>query len=63
MTPLEAVEVVDMKPAEAGKLFRNSAELTQTRLEVEKEIILIVQELGYLALAITLAGSYVAATP
>jgi hypothetical protein len=30
---------------------------------VEKEIMLIVEELGYLALAVTLAGSYVAATP
>ena len=63
MTSLEAVEVADMKPAEAVELFRNSTKLTQTRLDVEKEIMLIVQELGYLALAITLAGSYVAATP
>jgi HD superfamily phosphodiesterase len=63
MTLLEAVEVADMKLAEAGKLFHDIAELTQTGLEVEEEIMLIVQGLGYLALAITLAGSYVVATP
>jgi tetratricopeptide (TPR) repeat protein len=63
MTALEAVKVTDMKPAEAAELFRTSAKLGQTGLEMEKEIMLIVEELGYLALAITLAGSYVAATP
>jgi hypothetical protein len=63
MTALEVVKVADMKSAEAAELFRTSVKLGQTGLEVEKEIMLIVQELGYLALAITLAGSYVAATP
>ena len=63
MTALEAVKVADMKPEEAAELFRISAKLGQTGLEIEEEIMLIVQELGHLALAITLAGSYVAATP
>jgi len=63
MTALEAVEVADMEPAEAVELFRTSAKLDRTGSEVEEEILLIVKELGYLALAVTLAGSYVAATP
>jgi hypothetical protein len=46
MTVPEAVKVADMKPAEAAKLFRTSAKLGQTGLEVEKEIMLVVQELG-----------------
>jgi hypothetical protein len=62
MTLLEAVQVADMKPAEAAGLFRNLTKLTQTWLDMEKEIMLVVQKLEYLALAI-LAGSYVAPTP
>jgi tetratricopeptide (TPR) repeat protein len=63
MTALEAVEVADMEPAEAAALFRTSANLGQIGSEVEREVLLIVEELEYLALAVTLAGSYVAATP
>jgi hypothetical protein len=63
MTALAAVKVADMKLAEAAEFVSHQPELGQTGLEVEKEVTLIVQELGYLALAITLAGSYVAATP
>ena len=63
MTALEALEAADMEPAEAVELFRSSAKLGQTGSEVEEEILLIVKELGYLALAVTLASSYVAATP
>jgi tetratricopeptide (TPR) repeat protein len=63
MTALKAVKVAGMEEAEAAELFRTSAKLAKTGLEVEKEIILIIHELGYLALAIALAGSYIAATP
>lgn len=63
MTALEAVEVADMGPAKAAELFRTNAKLSQTGFEVEGKVLLIVEELGYLALAVTLAGSYVAATP
>jgi hypothetical protein len=63
MTALEAVKAADIKPAEVVELFRTSAKLGRTGLEIENEIMLIVEELGYLALAVTLAGSYVAATP
>src|ERR1700722_18329799 len=42
MAALEAVKVGDMNPVEAAELLRISAKLGQTRLEVEKEIVLIV---------------------
>jgi hypothetical protein len=44
MTALEAVKVADMKPAEVVKLFRTSAKLGRTGLEIENEIMLIVEE-------------------
>ena len=63
MTNLEAVEVGEMTPMEAAELFKKSAKLNHMGQDIEKEVASIIQELGYLALAITLAGSYVAATP
>jgi hypothetical protein len=66
MSSSEAVEVREMtavEAVEAVELFRKRAKLPQTSQEIEKEILTIVDELGYLALAIMLAGSYVAATP
>jgi tetratricopeptide (TPR) repeat protein len=63
MTNLEAVEVGEMTPVEAAELFKKSAKLNHMGQDIEKEVASIIQELGYLALAITLAGSYVAATP
>ncbi|KAI4113691.1 MAG: hypothetical protein LQ338_008128 [Usnochroma carphineum] len=60
ITQLEAVEVGEMEPSEAMELFRRSAKLTEAARD---EIGEIVKELGYLALAITLAGSYVSVTP
>ena len=62
MTQLEEVNVAEMEPNEAAELFIRCANLkndSQTGREVE----LIVKELGHLALAITLAGSYVSVTP
>jgi hypothetical protein len=46
MTALEAVKVGDMNPVEAAELFRTIAKQGHTRLEVEKEVMLIAQELG-----------------
>jgi tetratricopeptide (TPR) repeat protein len=63
MTNLEAVEVGEMALEEAAELFRKSAKLSHIDQDIEKEVISIIEELGYLALATTLAGSYVAATP
>jgi tetratricopeptide (TPR) repeat protein len=63
MSSLEAVEVAEMEASEATELFRKCAKLNHTTAEIMDEVFKIVKELGYLALAITLAGSYVAATP
>jgi tetratricopeptide (TPR) repeat protein len=62
MTELEEVNVAEMEPSEAAELFIRCAKLkTNSQAGIEVEI--IVKELGYLALAITLAGSYVSMTP
>ena len=63
MTTLDAVEVAEMEPSEARELFRRYAKLTEEGLDMTREVDEIVRELGYLALAITLAGSYVSVTP
>ena len=63
MTRLEAVEVGKMEPSEATELFQRSAKIMEVGSEAIEEIRRITEELGYLALAITLAGSYVSVTP
>ena len=63
ITRLEAVEVAEMEAAEATELFQQSAKMTKVGPEETREIKKIVEELGYLALAIALAGSYVSVTP
>ncbi|KAL9607188.1 MAG: hypothetical protein Q9167_007873, partial [Letrouitia subvulpina] len=63
LTWLEAVQVGEMKTFEATELFKRSAKLIGINPDEEREIRRIVEELGYLALAITLAGSYVSVTP
>ena len=63
ITTLEAVEVADMEPPEAVALFGRYAKLQQEGQEIRKEVAQIVKELGHLALAIALAGSYISVTP
>ena len=63
ITQLEAVEVAEMEPMEATELFQRSARIAEVGPDVTREINAIVNELGHLALAITLAGSYVSVTP
>ena len=63
LSSLEAVEVGQLAESEAIELFNFYAKLHVEDIEIKEEIIKIVQELGHLALAITLAGSYVATTP
>ncbi|KAJ9650815.1 hypothetical protein H2198_009882 [Neophaeococcomyces mojaviensis] len=63
MTELPAVIVEEMTRGEAVTLFQKQAMILAPTSQQEGHIGAIVQELGYLALAITLAGSYVAATP
>lgn len=63
MSRLGGVEVAEMTAEESITLFLRQAELETATSEQWIEAALIVEELGWLALAVTLAGSYVAATP
>ena len=63
MTDLEAVKVADMDGAEAAELFIKYMKKRDILPEMTAEIDLLVGELGHLALAITLAGAYISATP
>ena len=60
---LNRIEVAEMTPEEATTLFLNEAEMKAVTSEQRAEEASIVQEVGYLALAVSLAGAYVAATP
>ena len=62
ITILEAVEVADMELSEAVELFQRYAKIKEKGQDISTEVAQIVKELGYLALAITLAGSYVSVT-
>jgi hypothetical protein len=63
MTTLDAIEARKMETTEAAKLFRKCAKLQSPGVDMKMEIVQIAMELWKLALAITLAGSYVVATP
>lgn len=63
VTDLPAIEVEKMTHEEAVSLFQTQAKIHSVSQLQVKEIDSIVRELGHFALAITLAGSYVAATP
>ena len=63
MTELEAVEVGKLTPAEAVDIFVRCSKMHNPTADVLVEAGRIVTELDYLALAVTLAGAYVAATP
>jgi hypothetical protein len=54
---------ITSEASKAAELFRKCAKLPQTTTDNGEEVSKIVKELGYLALAITLAGSCVAAAP
>ena len=63
ITTLDTVEVAEMEPSEAIELFQRYAKIKEKGQDIATEAAQIVKELGYLALAITLAGSYVSVTP
>ena len=63
MTTLAAVEVGEMDTTEAAELFQKYETLQSLSPDMNTEVLQIVAELGKFALAITLAGSYVAAIP
>ena len=60
---MKAVEVAEMEPSKATKLFQRSAKMMKAEPDETREIEMIVRELGHLALAITLVGSYISVTP
>ena len=63
MTGLEVVTVAEMEPLEAIELFQCAAKMIEAGPEARGEMGRMMEELRYLALAITLAGSYVSITP
>jgi NB-ARC domain len=63
LSTFEGVKVGELEGPQAVELFFKCSEITKTQQKVVDEVKLIVKELGYLALAITLAGSYISQTP
>ncbi|OCL01597.1 hypothetical protein AOQ84DRAFT_218213 [Glonium stellatum] len=63
MTMLEGVNVGEMDEQQAVDLFYESSRPMKRDNKTEEEVGCIVKELGYLALAINLAGTYVSRTP
>ncbi|KAI9773490.1 MAG: Kinesin light chain 3, partial [Geoglossum umbratile] len=63
MTRLDGVHVGEMEEAQAAELFYRYSRLQRDDRGVEDEIKAIVKELGHLALAVTLAATYVGRTP
>jgi tetratricopeptide (TPR) repeat protein len=59
----EGVNVGQLEEPQAVELFFKCADITSTQGKAEAEVKLIVAELGCLALAITIAGTYVSQTP
>ncbi|SPJ73908.1 related to kinesin light chain [Fusarium torulosum] len=63
MSTFEGVSVGELEESQSVELFLNCAEIQPVRENVMAEAKLIVHELGYLALAISMAGKYVSQTP
>lgn len=59
MSTLGAIAVSEMSENEAMQLFRTCAKLSDISYETDQTVREIAQELGCLALAVTLAGAYV----
>ncbi|KAI8679350.1 hypothetical protein NCS57_00213000 [Fusarium keratoplasticum] len=57
------IEIRVLEPPEAARLFLACAKIEGATEDTEKQAELIAEELGYLPLALTIAGSYVARTP
>ena len=63
MTRLDGVPVGEMEEVQATELFYGYSQLRRDDQDVKYEVKAIVKELGYLALAVTLAATYVGRTP
>jgi hypothetical protein len=63
MTRLEGVQMCEMEAGQAAELFQKYARISRRDVTIEDEVLCIVKELGCLALAVTLAATYVGSTP
>ncbi|KAJ8108175.1 hypothetical protein OPT61_g8359 [Boeremia exigua] len=63
MTRLEGVHVGEMEAGQAAQLFQKYARIPRDDADAGDEVLCIVKELGCLALAVTLAATYVGSTP
>ncbi|KAF7446623.1 hypothetical protein A1F99_099140 [Pyrenophora tritici-repentis] len=63
MTRLQGVQVGEMEAGQAAELFQKYAKIPEYNMTTKDEILCIVKELGCLALAVTLAATYVGSTP
>ncbi|RKK30690.1 hypothetical protein BFJ66_g16191 [Fusarium oxysporum f. sp. cepae] len=63
MSTFEGVSVEELEESQSVELFLACAEIQPAREGVLAETKLIVHELGYLALAVSMAGKYVSQTP
>ena len=68
MTQLEEVQVGEMEEAQAAELFHRYSQLPRRDgdgddADIQDEVRAVVRELGCLALAVTLAATYVGSTP
>lgn len=63
MTRLEGVQVGEMEAGQAAELFQKYARIYHNGVSTKDKVLCIVKELGCLALAVTLAATYVGRTP
>lgn len=58
LSSFEGVQVRELEVSQAVELFRKAANLKEDDAPVDSQVRAIVEELGYLALAVSLAGTY-----
>jgi hypothetical protein len=63
MSTFEGVSVEELEESQSVEVFLTCAEIQPARENVVAETKLIVHELGYLALSVSMAGKYVSQTP
>ncbi|KAJ1334996.1 FxSxx-COOH system tetratricopeptide repeat protein [Microdochium nivale] len=63
LSSFEGLQVGELEGPQAASLFRRCAEIQRTDEKTNQEVKEVVRELGYLALAISIAGAYVSQSP
>jgi hypothetical protein len=63
LSSLQGVQVRELEASQVVELFRKAANLTEDDVAVNSQVRAIVEELGHLALAVSLAGTYISQTP